>query len=540
MANNIIAVNIGPIYGLMQGFTKTRHIWGASYLFSYLMKSMAADIISDASLKNKLVLPYVDNDKQSLKVGTGLYADRLILQNVTEGDFEKIVAIKVGISKKILDNETFPASEKRQQYQSFLDGFLQIYILEMAIEEKKNIVLGIAKHLDTCELMPKPYNPTVEMEYGKLIDELNGRIFYKDGFEKPRKGVPTVEMITTADLNEIQKIDLSASEESNEGDNNISDFTDGIIDRLKADDFYKKHFKNYHKYMAVVQADGDRIGELIGKAGNDKDQLNAFSKALFKFAKKAAEIVSSYGFDDKQSGRALPVYIGGDDLLFFAPVAYKKGAETKTVFDLVADIDTKFKSTMEPIALKYGIEAPSLSFGISINYYKFPLNEMREEAYRLLMGKAKNKQLHPDKNCIEFILRKHSGQKIGFGIEKSKIDSYESFRAIVRAALAEDNDFFNSLTYKLPALATAFNMLGKQRTRVDAIFSNYLNDEFHSGKEDYQKLVKNHIVNMYSDYPEATVQTAVINEKQERTDTMAKIYASLRFAHFINSNENDN
>ena len=136
------------------------------------------------------------------------------------------------------------------------------------------------------------------------------------------------------------------------------------------------------------------------------------------------------------------MYVGGDDLLFFAPVAYHKNGTLKTIFDLLADIDRLFASVMTPLATAHEVATPTLSYGVSINYYKFPLNEMRDEAYRLLMYKAKNKAIHPAKNCIEFILRKHSGQKL----DKVEKDVERDF--IMNAQQAKEYGIIDDIIYK--------------------------------------------------------------------------------------------
>ena len=77
--------------------------------------------------------------------------------------------------------------------------------------------------------------------------------------------------------------------------------------------------KSYHKYFCIVQADGDNMGKTI-QNGN----VAAISTALIQYAAAAVPKISDYG--------AMPIYAGGDDLLFIAPVVGKDG---KNIFDLI-------------------------------------------------------------------------------------------------------------------------------------------------------------------------------------------------------------
>jgi hypothetical protein len=55
---------------------------------------------------------------------------------------------------------------------------------------------------------------------------------------------------------------------------------------------------------------------------------------------------------------------------------------------------------------------PSLSFGVAVHYYKYPLYESFDLAYNLLY-KAKYGENSAKKNALAFSLQKHSGQSLG-------------------------------------------------------------------------------------------------------------------------------
>ena len=59
------------------------------------------------------------------------------------------------------------------------------------------------------------------------------------------------------------------------------------------------------------------------------ENLQAISKALVKYGIEATKIIDEFG--------GLPIYAGGDDLLFIAPVVGKDGTN---IFDLLVKIET--------------------------------------------------------------------------------------------------------------------------------------------------------------------------------------------------------
>jgi len=70
--------------------------------------------------------------------------------------------------------------------------------------------------------------------------------------------------------------------------------------------------------------------------------------------------------------------------VFFAPISNTNN----NIFDLIEDIDNLFDtyvknhfSSVKP--------APSMSYGVSITYYKFPMHEALNSVRKLLFEKAK-------------------------------------------------------------------------------------------------------------------------------------------------------
>ena len=148
-----------------------------------------------------------------------------------------------------------------------------------------------------------------------------------------------------------------------------------------------------HRYYAVIQADGDNIGRHICKEGLSLKDISDFSEKCWRYSQEAAKKVRDFG--------GVPIYVGGDDLLAIVPVENDK---EQNVFWLLQELREEFEGVFGK-----GESAPTLSFGVSIQYYKFPLYESLARARELLFGRAKNAA---GKNAIALRLQKHSGQSL--------------------------------------------------------------------------------------------------------------------------------
>lgn len=102
-------------------------------------------------------------------------------------------------------------------------------------------------------------------------------------------------------------------------------------------------------YLAVLVADGDRVGQLISTLAT-REEHRRFSEAGTRFARGARTVVADhYG--------AL-VYSGGDDVLALLPL--------DTAIACAAKLNALFHQTMTEAAP--GVDPPTLSVGISIGH----------------------------------------------------------------------------------------------------------------------------------------------------------------------------
>jgi CRISPR-associated protein Cmr2 len=556
MPNAYTALTIGPIYKTMSQARKTRHLWGSSYLFSYLMKQIIKLLLGkNVITEEDILLPHSTTALREGKefYGTGLFPDRLIMQTTNKEALES--AIKT-VEKEIIDELITKAGN---EYASFFKNYFRIYFTSFNLpdstiklftkpEDNENIVMVGNKLLDSLELREKYHTDISEVDWKEIIDKLNGNKFlYKDAFGTVKNDYefPYLVEIATDDFrqrgDDLLYESLIKTYLKDETEAEQQNFLNALRDETKKipSPFHSIKLKAYHKYIAVVQADGDNIGATIGKIGNDPIRIREFSKALGQFAIAATKAIKYFG--------GKPVYIGGDDLLFFAPVAINNNENNvNTIFELTKTIDDLFKENLisnnalidiyheQDEKGNFKIPKPSLSYGISITYSKYPLNEARESAYQLM---KEAKSVNDDKNKICFKILKHSGQGLGFTIDKKKVsDDWENPRSF---------DTFLNMTSRIPleklhSVRDLLNKVAFDKERLKALFDNTFNEPIHDKKlvKEYLSRVQLFIHQLFLDFPD-DIEPLPDYETEQRKSNLQKIYSTLRFVKFVTDDIND-
>lgn len=280
--------------------------------------------------------------------------------------------------------------------------------------------------------------------------------------------------------------------------------------------------KSYSKYFCVVQADGDNMGKSIMSANQEK--LAKISSAMLQFGKEASEKIKSF------SDGSLPLYAGGDDLLFIVPVI---GNYNHNVFDLIDDIDNIFADTV-----KNEVPDASMSYGVAISYYKYPLYETLESARNQLFEVAKKKV--PGKNAVALDFRKHSGGAFAFACSKNN-PVYDSFKELIGKSDVEQS-VVSAVAHKIRSNEKLLNLWfesGNYQERNLNFFSKFLEYKVDSNDKDnaYKKVVLN-LLNALFDYRE---KVKAFNEDKEKDKQIKyevnvlikNIYAMLRTAKFM-------
>lgn len=416
-----IAMTIGPISSTLMLGRKTSEIWGASYLFSSFMKSVIKKLKAKEGIE--FLIPYVDDDSlfESKDDGIGMFHDRFIMKStlLTLQDVHVLVEEeKVNFGKMIAQS----IKKNDAKVITFFKSYLQTYLFS---SEKvyNNPVLEISTILDNMEL----HTPTLESDEDYIRLFLNRNTLLHSTMIQTSFGKQNVS------FNSIEAI------AAQEDDTDVSN---------------SKEFKNAAKYIAIIHADGDNLGAYIKDHANVAD----VSKNLFQFDKKSVEIIKGFG--------GLPLFVGGDDLLIFAPVINK---EKKTVFDLIDLLSKAYKEALSS-------EKTTLSFGVSITYYKYPLYEALSKSRSALFEDAKQ---YEGKNAVAFSVQKHSGQSFEFCIGKGE-SAYESFSVLIKSVLSEEVELPHAIHHKLGVLKALLSRL--KTNNLDDTFENFFNEDLHKSK----------------------------------------------------------
>lgn len=445
------AINIGPIVRTLGMARKPRELWAASYMFSYLMKCIYQEAEKDNADIISPAKPQKDNNR------VGIYPDRLYVK----GEFDA-----KGIMEKALHaffQELTSDSNARISENDYFN------LMSVSCEANKDslAIKDLNRKLDIMELC----NYATE---GNADDAI---------YEFIAKGAPSLHG---------NKFFIPDIEE-------IANANDGKME------------KSFQKYFCIVQADGDNVGKTVSHKGLQDGEVKKISDALVDFGLKAADIIIKFG--------AHPIYAGGDDLLFIAPVIGKDGTH---IFELLDNIETQafsgVRDVVDGLTLKdedgNDIHA-SLSFGVSITYYKYPLYEALEKARNLLFGKAKHVKR---KNAIAWSLRKHSGGTFEACFSRKDTEVWNKFAELIDATT--DKDTVSAVAHKIREKEALVDIVLESGSadRLDALFDKIL--EFDNDKKAYFNAVKE-------------IMPVLYKRCENKKEYVKMLYSLLRTAKFI-------
>lgn len=166
-------------------------------------------------------------------------------------------------------------------------------------------------------------------------------------------------------------------------------------------------------YAAILKADGDRMGKLLGQA-DSAERSRAISRALHGFASSVRGIVRDKG------GHA--IYAGGDDVLAMLPL--------QTANACAKELAATFHAAMDPVADRLGIaysERPTLSAGLGIGHLMEPLGSLRERAERA-EKRAKGNGLPDTRNALAIILGIRAGADYVWRAQWTDSDAHDALR----------------------------------------------------------------------------------------------------------------
>lgn len=420
-----IGITIGPIFKTMSLTSSPVALWASSYIFSLLSRTICENLVKDGVDKNNIVTPYYDEDEPLLAEnnGTGLFPDHIIF-NAENYDASRM--------QEIIENSVVFVAE---QFNLDID-YLKKYVMVAGAEfEADNPILGCGKILDSLELA----TPFIAEETTNHILSL----FSGDEYSKNNslKGIPVISL--------FEKFQLKKTEKSFKS----------LEDIVGTGNGYKKY-----KYYAIVRSDGDSMSRIISNLQSDED-IRKFSFTCLEYCSKIAKSVEDFN--------GVTVYSAGDDLLAILPCESKDG---KSLFEFVEKANKIFGESFD----KYN-QPTSLSFGITVAYYKFPLYEALDDSYDLLETAKSN-----GKNRLAIRLQKHSGQAETLVIPNGKTEKIIDILETVKKNKEQDNNgenendkIFLSALHKVAMFEKLFNGT-ENEDEIYALFKNTFDGNEHT------------------------------------------------------------
>lgn len=468
MKHYYVALTIGPLYRTLGYARKTRELWAASYLFSFIMKNIIDAIDSNNNEENTnchfdIILPTKINDTDYNSLNeVGLFPDRLIAkaekrENNGVGEIHKEF-IKIIKGANLIIERDYIAN-----FVEIVEEGINQYTLAIELNENDNPLDKIYPMLDTMDQQTLFKTEYEEKSIRKYIESVKStKLYSKLTKNNPEFRFRSIPEIATFSLSE--DADKDAHTKIFKDDDEIQDVYKAL--KTKFNILGKPEKLVYsHKYMAVVQADGDSMGRLIKilfEYGGT-EAIKILSGYLMSYGIYAAEEINNYG--------GMPIYLGGDDILFFAPLKTSEKKGSKNIFDLISNLDNLFEECISKRQLVFEtinwwnnkassditikpVSTPTLSFGCAISYHKYPLKEALISARSLLFETAKQV---PGKNALSYRLLKHSGHYIGATVCK-EWESWYAFKHLLSNE-SLNREFLSSVQYKLESLRPLFKRI---------------------------------------------------------------------------------
>jgi len=208
-------------------------------------------------------------------------------------------------------------------------------------------------------------------------------------------------------------------------------------------------------YAAILKADGDRMGKLLGHA-KTAAASRRISKDLHGFASAVRGIV--------QGHRGHAIYSGGDDVLALVPLDGAVGCADS--------LRSAFAQAMAGSAQDLGLperDWPTLSVGLGLGHVMEPLGSLRARA-DLAEKRAKGSDLAPERqrNALAIVLGIRSGADHPWRAQWDDLDAFAALDRFRRAY--RDGELPSRVAYDLRDIGRRLAWLGDhvKQGRTDA------------------------------------------------------------------------
>lgn len=524
-----LALTIGPVQRTIRRARKTRELWAASFLMSQFMKELLQGIREYGEALSPDIVELNNDTKHH---GAGIWNDNCFfrihgekLDELKENLPGTIQQAKKEIVRLALydlnsgNKKDVPHLSEGELTEILFQHFhCHAVLFAREANDEKPVLIELGKLLKANqmrEIFPARHDDFVNTALfrGKAVSALYDLgfekkdtvfTFYKNRFDhyKEERRLPSLLEIGVREFKGkpvYQKIEDIITEKIKDNDDLETDEENQAIIRLLKDE---KLLKKRHKYVAIVQSDGDGVGTMISEEKDEK-VITTISKELMAFSTGAAQEI--FDFD------ALPVYAGGDDLLFIAPLQNKEG---KTVFNLIDRIQEVFQQQETLIG-----KNASLSFGVSVFYYKYPLGESLEAGRDLLNKLAKKLAFKKrddakkyEKKGLAFRFMLHSGQSFAAVLRQDGTawDAWKDLLKTHNSNTGKDTAFVAGVVHTLESLGWLLDE-ACQNGRAEHFFKHHFNEAENTPRWAFIKTVEKLAVAIYSDYQQIEIEPAAQN-----------------------------
>lgn len=511
-----IGITIGPIGDTLELASKPVQLWGGSAMFSYIMEQLWRALKPD--FEENIIFPCVPAAMEGKRYNAGLFPDHMVLC-AEERNFNRVLVIISQVKKTAIFNLSGMADkvDEKKAASDFLTKYLQIYAIDVNLESgtfgKK--IMEVSHLLDKTELMHSisPMQISNETDRRKTPHPILS-MFKNDTM---RRGMLMNKLCTDKD-----EENPLLTKNKDDGSYRFRD----IKELINSD---KSNIKK-PSYYAVVQADGDNMGNLLEHTDDEKAMRNISSRC-FEYGKSAVSIVTDAG--------GIPIYAGGDDLLFLAPAG--------DVIAVCNELSNKFNEIFECERKLMTQKPPALSFGVSVNFEKYPLYEAFADALSLLSVSKKKES----KNTLSLRVRKHSGSSFGFAVRLCDSEAFDKIDEIINNYAVKKNKEsskkpLSSVVYKLEEQNTLLcaAMKAEEDAPIENFTENILFDGVHKGDDFVRQFIDDVKELLLKIKKSNGTITAVLPEKKideenggpERSaQKAAAASAVLRYLQFLNT-----
>lgn len=498
MMNTYTAITIGPIGKTFDKARKVKALWSASYMFSWIMRELLRELTEKGY---KVISPYYASvlEREYLLRQVGLFPDRAIIRGEVECLEEiKDKVIRAFAEKMLGINKEPKPSKAIKALEAYLKNYISIYSTTAKVKNEKGFILKLNARLDALELRQRAATKK-DIRFRKLLASNNGFIQSYLDVQKRKGGSEKVPFETTSRIavsgwltdEEIEKYTIK-SEDHPEGEKEVA------MDYARLSTKKRDSYRNCYKYLAVVKADGDSFGKFLEKI--TEEQMKKFSRYFFDFSREAAKGLMRL--------KGIPVYIGGDDLFFFTPILRDGNQQ---VSELIQVVEKHFKKFRDKLAKKHkklfkelakGEAQPlTMSYGVSIFYYKSPMSEAIEVADNLLFKVAKGS----GRDRVAVSIHKHSGRKIEFtlpckystkGEEEQRL--YREATELIKKYSADQDAMLDGLIHwfdemfdvVITPILNSEKDEAKREQRLLALCENFFDEDIHKEEDKRDFLVK--------------------------------------------------